>query len=355
MKFRVLKRILLLFFALIGIGFFIFLIIYFLPQVQKSTEELLEEIKKDKIPPATALLSPEDKSWHNRDFIVEINDSDLGSGLTDFKLREAGCKYIIEDLGTGAAAGGFRKCDSVEINVAVGEGKVCSSSYQKEDISQGKCKVSSLAIDKAGNDSNWKSKVFNVDLIKPKIGQADLKQNSFELNKDYVFEASVSDNRQITGCWFYANGENTKRKVEINPIPCQDERDCRVSVNYTFGQEGDYNVNFICSDIVGNLGYGEYQTIKVAVNHPPEISSCRVSPTQGTSLTEFQFKVEATDPEENDELFFSWDFGDGQNSPEKNPKHYYPSPGTFEPKVQVADVKGEKSECQTAWVVVSQN
>ena len=354
MKIRVSKKILFSLLALIGIGLFIFFFVLQNTEPGKSPEEIMEEIEKDKTPPSTAILSPEDKSWHNHDFWVEINDSDLGSGLVDFKSGELGCRYIIEDLGTGDVAGDFRKCDPVEVQIQVGEGKVCSSSYQKEDVSQGKCKVSSLAIDRAGNDSGWKSKVFNVDLMNPGVGQIVLGQNSFELNKNYIFEAQISDNSQITGCWFYLDGKNTEKKVEIGSIPCKDGAECRVSVNYTFDKEADYNINFVCSDIVGNLGAGENQIIKITRNHPPQISSCQVLSIQGAIGHEFQFRVEAEDPEQ-DPLSFLWDFGDAKTSEEQNPKHQYSSAGTFEPRVVVSDDKGENVECQTAWVVVSEN
>ncbi len=348
-KFRLLKKVLIIL-ALIGIGLFVWFILI---KNFEIPEKLTPEVKTDKIPPSTAVLSPEDKSWHNSDFLAIINDSDLGSGLVDFVPREKGCRYIIEDLGTGRAVGDFRKCDPVGINVSVGEGKVCSSSYQKLNASQGKCKVSTIAFDKADNNSGWKSRVFNIDLIEPEISQIILDRNLFELNKNYLFESLVSDNSKITGCWFYLNGKIIEEKVDIKPVPCENEEECRISANYTFDAEGDYYIRFSCSDIAENLGFSEYQIVKVTTNHPPEISSCQVSPTQETIQTEFQFKVAVSDPE-GDDLYFFWDFGNGANSNEQNPKHQYLAAGTYEPKVIVSDDKGETAECSTAWVVADE-
>ena len=332
--------------ALIGIGLFLFFFLIKNWEVPEGIqEELSEEVKRDKTPPSTAVISPEDKSWHNKSFTAEINDSDLGSGLKE-------CRYIIEDLATNGVSGGLRKCDPVKINVPVGKDKVCSSSYQKENPSQGKCKVSTIALDKAGNESGWKSRVFNIDLIKPKVNQVALEKNNLEINKNYLFETSVSDNSKIIGCWFYLDGKNTEKKVKISPLPCQDNKECRISVNYSFDKEGDYYINFSCSDIAGNLGSNEYQKVKITTNHPPEISSCKVVPSQGTLQTEFQFEVEVSDPE-GDNLSFLWNFGDGKVSKEENPKYQYTASGTYEPKVIVTDSKGEKTECSTAWIVVS--
>ena len=353
-KFWQSKKIVFLILVLLIAGLFIYFFWFAKIKFPWEEEELPEEIKNDNVLPSTAITSPEDKSWWNHDFKVTINDSDLGSGLVEYLFKESGCKYIIEDLGTGESIGGFRQCDPVEINVPVGEEETCSSSYQKNDISQGKCKVSTIAFDKAGNNSSWKSKVFNIDLIKPEVGQINSVSQSLELDKTYLLSAPISDNGQITGCWFYLNGGETKEKVKIEPIPCQDDNKCRASLEYSFGKEDDYSVYFSCTDIAGNFSLGEPLIIKVVTNHPPQISSCKITPSQGNLSTSFQFSVEATDLE-GDELVYSWDFGDDGTSNEQNPSYSYLVSGTYTPKVMVSDGKGGEAECFTAWVVVSQD
>jgi len=346
-KFRTSKKFWLSLLSLIGIGLFIYFVFFVRPPEEISekeiTEELPEEIRKDKISPLTAIVSPKNKSWWNNDFEVTIYDSDLGSGLKE-------CRYLIHDLGTDRVGGEFRRCDPVKINIPVGEGKTCSSSFAKENISLGKCKVSTLAIDKADNQSDWKSRVFNIDLIKPKVGGIISEQN-LELNKSYPFETTISDNSKITGCWFYVNGEIADTPTKITPVPCENENQCNVSGNYTFAKEGEYLIRFGCSDIAGNLGFGNQVIVKVTTNHPPKISFCKVNPTQGTIETEFQFDISANDPD-GDQIFYLWDFGDGENSSEEKLIHFYKKGGTFEPKVIVSDGRGGESQCQTAWVTV---
>lgn len=330
-------------------GFFIYFMFFKKPK-EIPEGELPEEVKNDKIPPSTAILSPEDKSWHNQDFMVSINDSDLGAGLVDFMERKKGCLYFIEDLGTNQTGSSIRKCDPVEILISVGEGKVCSSSYSKDDISMGKCKVSTKSFDRAGNNSGWKSKVFNVDLMEPQVEKIKVEQD-FELNKNYLFRTKVSDNSKIIGCWFYLNGQIIDVAPKITPLPCENETQCDVSINYEFAKEGDFLVRFGCLDVAGNMGFGELTQIKVKTNHPPQISSCKVNPTQGTTETEFQFEVTATDPD-GDEISYLWDFGDGLNSIEDRPIHRYNKEGVFYPRSVVSDKKGGESESQTAWVTV---
>lgn len=350
-KFLQKKRVrLLLLIVLIGIGLFIYFFVFLPPAEDFEEEEIPEEVKLDKIPPSTAVISPENKSWHNTDFEVTINDSDIGAGLVDFLAGEKGCQYLIEDLGTNQVSGGLRRCDPVKILVLVGEEKTCSSSYSKENLSLGKCKVSTLAIDKAGNQSGWKSRVFNIDLIKPEVEEIFLDQN-LELNQNYLFETTVSDNSKVTGCWFYVDGELIDIPTDIKPIPCENENQCKVFLNYTFEKEGDFSIRFGCIDRAGNLGFGKVLLAKVTTNHPPQISSCKVNPTQGSTETEFRFEVLVADPD-GDQIFYLWDFGDGKNSTEENPTHRYERTDIFEPKVSVFDEKGEESECSTAWVIV---
>jgi len=348
-KFRTSKKFWLSLLALIGIGLFIYFVFLKAPK-EISEEELPPEVKKDKIPPSTAITSPEDKSWWNHNFEVTINDSDLGSGLIDFIPGEKGCRYIIEDLGTNRAGGGFRKCDPVKMIIPVGEGKTCSSSYSKENISSGKCKVSTISFDKADNSSGWKSRVFNIDLVKPDVQEIKLNQD-LELNQNYLFKASVSDNSKIIGCWFYVSGQFIEIPTEISSIPCENENQCQVFANYKFEKEGDFSINFRCADIAGNLGFGKPKKVKVTTNHPPKISFCKVNPTQGNIETEFQFDISANDPD-GDEISYLWDFGDGKNSNEEKPIYYYEKEGTFEPKVTISDGRGGESKCQTAWVAV---
>jgi len=344
--------------ALIVAGLFIYF--YLFPSNSSLISKIIEGefptgVESDKIPPATAILSPSDKYWLSSDFEVEIMDSDLGSGLSDYIQGKAGCKYIIEDLGTGIALSNFRECGLAKITVPVGENKTCSSSYQKNDHSQGKCRVSVKAYDKAGNDSGWEDHIFNIDLILPKVGEITVNEgeNILDLNKNYNIKAVVSDNSRITGCWLYIDNKIQDKKITIDPLPCKDEGECNISTSISFDKEREYGLKFGCSDAARNLSYGKEVKIKATTNHSPEISSCRAAPSKGSIQTEFKFQTEAIDPDGNS-IFYLWDFGDNQTSSDSSPSHYYSAEGTFKPKIVVADGLGGMDECSTAWVVVGQ-
>lgn len=337
--------------TLFGIGLFIYLTSK--PETPSDIyeKELIEEIKKDTFPPSTAIVSPRNNLWFNDDFKVNILDSDLGSGLVPFKINKSGCHYLVTDLGTGKSSGGFRPCKEAEVIIEVGLEKVCSSSYSKDNLSSGKCKVSSKSFDLAGNDSGWKSSTFNIDLIPPVLTKIESEQ-IIKAGQEYFFKTTVSDNKQLSNCWFYINNVPINNVADISPRPCKDNESCTASVVYKIEEEGSFELRFGCNDFAGNTGFSEPFTVGATTNHPPKISFCRVGPTKGFLETEFKFEAEVTDPD-NDSFSYVWDFGDNRASTEKNPIHVYEKIGLFKPKLFVSDEKGAKVECSTAWVVVN--
>ncbi|MCP6726938.1 MAG: PKD domain-containing protein [Patescibacteria group bacterium] len=307
-----------------------------------------EDVRSQSI--STAVISPQRGLWQRETFIAEIRDSVLRSELASFVPEVDGCEYIIQDLGTKTAAGGLRECGSSLIRVTVGESGVCSSSYQADDASYGKCRVSTRAFNTEGENSGWSSRTFQVDTISPVVSIVDSLPDVISPNIAYPIQASVSDNNHIIGCQLFVNREAVSVSV-IQPVPCEDGNECTIAVAYTFENPGTHEVLFGCLDTAGNNGYGEAFYATVFINHPPEISSCRVTPTRGGVSALFQFSVQASDPD-NDELSYLWDFGDGNTSTQFSPFHEYNQSGTYTPKVSVEDVDGESSTCSTAWVVV---
>ena len=300
---------------------------------------------------STAVISPQKDLWQRETFIAEIRDSVLRSELASFVPEVDGCEYIIQDLGTKQAVGGLRECGASLIRVTVGKSGVCSSSYQADDASQGKCRVSTRAFNTEGENSGWSSRTFQVDIINPVVSIVDSLSDIILPNIAYPIQANVSDNNHITGCQLFVNREGNASPV-IQPIPCGDGKECALMTTYNFEEPGAYDILFGCSDSAGNNGYGEAFRVTVFVNSPPEITSCKVTPAQGGVSRTFQFSAQASDPD-NDELSYLWDFGDGSTSSQSSPSHIYDQPGTYTPKVSVRDTEYESAACSTAWVVVS--
>jgi len=335
-KFWTSKRFWVFVLALILIGLFIYFI--FFPKKKISLQlptEKEEELKKDRFEPASQIKSPVEGSWRNSDFAFKVLDEDLDSGLD---LNSCQYKILSYETGGQEHSSGWqkRKCNSSNW-VGVGLGKWCR--FEGKEA----CWIFVSSKDKAGNqhlpaEEKGSIKYYNIDWTAPEIGKVSLENGEAILR--------VTDNFKVIGCNLYLDDENLGPMSFLTP-GCQKECTLFKTLDLKL-TPGTHRLFGLCQDAARNYGRGEEFLLKE--NLPPKISSCKVTPTQGDSETDFQFSVEAKDPDE-EEIFYYWDFGDGETSQEKNPSHGYKFPGKYEPKVIVSDGK-EKDACLTAWVVV---
>jgi len=349
------KRFLVFAIIVLGVLFLIFALVFFFRAQPASPGELsleVDEVKnKDITSPITAIVSPYDQSWHNSSFFVTIEDVDNDSGLQDFISGKQGCEYLIEDIGTGFSQQGFRQCGETKIFISVGEDGVCSSSFM-EDSFQGRCIVSSRAHDKAGNVSQWVDAVFYIDFMPPIVSKIDVPEVLFP-GQEYDFKATVADRSKIDGCNLFVDEKSTGVFPVISPSPCTGGVSCAVSSFVILESPGNHAVFFACIDRAGNVARGKEATFEVFLNKAPTISACRVVPANGNLDTAFLFSAEAEDLDE-DNLSFTWEFGDGTQSTQRTPRYEYSFPGTYMPKVTIFDPDGENVSCNTAWVVIEE-
>ncbi len=332
-----------LIFALIGIGLFIWFFWPFtkirwgVPEEIKNSAGTQTGINKSVSSvyrydfQKQEYLSDEGQSWQNSDFSRFIYDlAPAGSTLEK-------CYYFLYDnLKKEMSGGSQRKCNS-NLTITVGENKNCFS--QGENA----CTLYVYAADDLGIQGEMATVTYNIDYEGPRIGKV--------YKKDDAFQAEVSDNVKVGYCWLYLDGQNIG-SMEISGNSAV--------LSYSSGSEKPYNVFARCADHYDseknnylNIASGESVVIGAPVNHPPQISFCRVSPTQGNIQTDFQFSVAASDSD-GDNLSYNWDFGDGKISDGENPIHQYFSPGTYTPKITVSDGKVEEASCFTAWVIVGE-
>ena len=329
-----------LIFALIGTGLFI-CFLWFSPEIipgeVKSSPEIRETVNKSVSSvyrydfQKQEYLFDEGQSWQNSDFTRFIYDlAPEGSKLDR-------CYYFLYDnLRKEMSGGSRRKCNS-NLTITVGENKNCSS--QGENA----CTLYVYAVDDLGIQGEMETVTYNIDWGKPQIGKV--------YKKDDAFQAEVSDNVKVGYCWLYLDEKNIGSMIINGSLAV---------LFYSSGEKESYGVFAKCADHYDaekkeylNLAVGESVVIGAPVNHPPQISFCKVSPTQGNIQTDFQFSVAVSDSD-GDDLSYNWEFGDGEKFSEKNSMHRYKSVGTYESKITVSDKKGEKDECSTAWVVVGE-
>jgi len=319
---------------------------------------------RDNIRPTTSIISPPDGSWQKADFTALISDSDAGgaglsSGVPTACIGGC-CEYMIDDLSNGKHTGiVYRSCGSYNALVDVGSLPEDDCSEDRDGVrGEALCRVSTKSYDKDGNDSGWKSRNYRIDYTAPEVGRISCAASSgqvcsigsgecssAEQGVEKSFCASLQDPvGRITGCWLYVNGEYKKNAV-FSPLPCENNADCGVSVNYAFQTSGNHTMRFSCKDAAGNYGWGEPVTVEVTVNHAPVINSLRYT----TSPCEFpttepgcmvNFIVSASD-EDGDPLTYSWAFDDGGFSTVQNPSHHYTAtnPG-YNVLIVVSDERG---------------
>jgi len=327
--------------VIIGIGIFLYFRFQkaeIFPEEFWPEEIIPEELRGDRFEPASQIKKPASGTWQNRDFFFETLDEDLES-----EINPGSCQYKVlsyEISGQEHASGWQqRRCNYLGW-VGVGEGKWCRFEGKKA------CWVFISSRDRAENPhlpaiEKGSVKYYHIDWAGPEVEKVSITEGKAKVR--------VTDNFKITGCNLYLDGENLGGMLFLVP-GCEKECSAFKEIDLKL-KPGEHRLWAVCEDAAGNYGRGEEFLIKE--NLPPEISSCKVTPTQGNLQTDFQFKVEATDPD-GDSLTFLWQFGDGQSSSEENPFHKYLTAGIHEPKVKVFDGKGGEDSCSTAWVVVEE-
>jgi len=322
-------------------------------------------IISDSIHPTTAFVDPtlEDGSWLGKNFTAYINDSDAGgSGLREgvpSSCIGGCCEYMIDDSANNKHTGiVFRKCGVSSAFVDVGTSLINDNCLEDRTgtIGEATCKVSTRSYDQAGNNSGWKSRNFRIDYTAPTVGKISCAANSGQLcsvgsdcssseqGVEKSFCASLQDPvGRITGCWLYVDGTMVKNAI-FSPVPCQNNAECGISVNYAFPTSGNHTMRFSCKDAAGNYGWGAPVSVDVTVNHAPVINSLRYT----TSPCEYpmveagcmvNFFVSASD-EDGDPLTYSWSFDDDGYSTNQNPSHHYSDVGTYSVMITVSDDRG---------------
>ena len=116
---------------------------------------------------------------------------------------------------------------------------------------------------------------------------------------------------------------------------------------FAFGaQQGGDEVGFDYFTLDGEVG-----GCPPGDNEPPVIDEIGATPTAGFAPLEVDFNAAASDPDD-DELSYSWDFGDGSPvSTEQNPTHTYMEAGDHEAELTVSDGEAEETDSVTVTVL----
>ena len=138
------------------------------------------------------------------------------------------------------------------------------------------------------------------------------------------YDTSVDpDGTIVSWYWNFGDGDSSTNK---NP-----------TYNYT-----DKGVHTVTLTVTDNDGESDSTTGIVTVINLPPIAKYTYSPTNPRMGKDVEFVDESIDPE-GKTLFYSWDFGDGYTSTQKDPTHQFQQWGTYSVKISRMDDEGEIS------------
>ena len=124
------------------------------------------------------------------------------------------------------------------------------------------------------------------------------------------------------------------------------------SVTHTYARTGVYDVVLTVQE--GDKAVRASKVVRVSsdsANHAPVIDSIVSAVAPGDTEKVLSFVASVIDAD-NDELVYSWDFGDGEKSELVSPVHTYAAPGTYTVKLTVSD--GKESTVFTRNVTIAQ-
>ncbi|MBP2146761.1 PGF-pre-PGF domain-containing protein [Methanofollis sp. W23] len=122
-----------------------------------------------------------------------------------------------------------------------------------------------------------------------------------------------------TWAWDFGDGANS---TEQHP-------------SHVYAAPGPYNVTLTVSD--GELTKTEARTWYIDVKESTSPAPLEANFSVDITAGETPLKVQFTDTSAGDPTTWAWDFGDGANSTEQHPIHYYQTPGTYNVTLTISD------------------
>ena len=161
----------------------------------------------------------------------------------------------------------------------------------------------------------------NVSIIDPVVNHKPVAMFSYSAAQNVVTFTDAStdaDGDQLSYVWDFGDGQSSTAK---NP-------------QHTYeAKNASYTVKLTVND--GKLASEEFtQNVTVTMENNSPVAKFSVSVDRYTATF-----TNNSEDQDGDELTYSWNFGDGATSTEKNPKHTYAANGNYTAKLTVSDGK----------------
>jgi cytochrome c len=113
---------------------------------------------------------------------------------------------------------------------------------------------------------------------------------------------------------------------------------------YTFTEPGEHTATVTATDDEGETASDEVTVTVTDGGGEPPLVEASVDEASGAAPHRVRFTAIGHDPDgPNSALVYAWDFGDGESSLERRPRHTYLEPGTYTAVVTVTDEDGESA------------
>ncbi|HOS82930.1 MAG TPA: PKD domain-containing protein [Methanolinea sp.] len=189
------------------------------------------------------------------------------------------------------------------------------------------------ASNEGGANSNTKNAYITVDNLPGPV--ADFSASPRSGTRPLTVDFTDLSTGNPTGWEWDFNNDGTVDSMDQHP-------------SWTYDAVGTYAVKLKVtneggSDTVIKTGY-----ITVS-NIPSPVSEFTASPRSGTMPLTVNFIDQST----GNPVSWSWDFGDGSTSTERNPSHTYQTPGTYTVRLNVTNNGGYNVNTKPAYIVVT--
>jgi PKD repeat protein len=187
-----------------------------------------------------------------------------------------------------------------------------------------------------GSDSEVRTEYIAVSKPLPGAPVADFTANQTIGTAPFDVQfTDVSTGTVSSYAWDFDNDGNVDSN-EQNPV-------------HTYAVAGNYTVNLTVTGSGGSDS--EVKTGYINVSGPSgakPVAAFSASPTSGNA----PLKVQFTDKSTGTPTSWKWNFGDGNNSTEKNPAHTYNETGTYNVSLTVKNVKGTDEITKYGYITV---
>jgi PKD repeat protein len=118
-----------------------------------------------------------------------------------------------------------------------------------------------------------------------------------------------------------------------------------MAVTHGFPSRGMYQTRLRVTDSFGRVAEA---LLQVTVQNRPPMAGFDVAPPEAGAVAAF---TDTSSDADGTVVTWAWDFGDGESSTERNPRHIYARPGLYQVSLLVTDNQGATDETQRGVLV----